>query len=389
MTGILQAKKGRPNYFIVLDYIDEMTRQRKRKWISTDIPIKGNNKRLATAKLQEVLEEYRSLKVDLCNDVFFIDFMHQWLETLSRTMSIARSTYDTYSMVFNVHIRPYFQGLNLRLKELTPTHIQKYVNFKLASLSPNSVIKHMANITTCLNSAVRQNLIAFNPASRIEPLRKIVYKGAQFFNERQIEHLLIYSKGDPLELVVLLTVFYGLRRSEVLGLRWDAIDFENNTVAIRHTVVQVAKETHRQDSTKNESSNSVLPLPNMIKHELLKWREQQNYYKSLQPRDYIDEGYVCTYANGDLIKPNYVSQHFQLLLKRCGLPSIRFHDLRHSSASYLKYLGFDIKDIQTWLRHSDIQTTMNLYTHLDMDAKRGIADNLDQRFQQFNPKNLW
>ena len=85
-----------------------------------------------------------------------------------------------------------------------------------------------------------------------------------------------------------------------------------------------------------------------------------------------------------LMKPNYVSQHFKLLLEKNNMPKIRFHDLRHSSACYLKYLGFDLKDIQTWIRHGDIQTTMNIYVSLDMEARRNIADSLNEKFASFN-----
>jgi len=231
---------------------------------------------------------------------------------------------------------------------------------------------------------LRQNIIAFNPAKRVNELKKEKYTGAQFLNEKQIEQLLACSIGDPLEIVILLTVFYGLRRSEVLGLKWDALDFDNRTIAIRHTVVKVAKTIHLRDSTKNDSSNAVLPLPNMIKARLIKWREEQEYRKSLQPNGYIDSEYVCTMFDGSFVKPDYVSKHFKLILFKNKLPVVRFHDLRHSSASYLKYLGFDLKDIQTWLRHADIQTSINLYTHLDMTAKIGIADKLDARIASFD-----
>ena len=94
--------------------------------------------------------------------------------------------------------------------------------------------------------------------------------------------------------------------------------------------------------------------------------------KSLQPNDYHDSGYIFTRKDGRLLSPNFVSQHFALLLHNSGMPRTRFHDLRHSAASYLKYLGFDLKDIQT---------TMNLYTHLDMEAKSNIADSLDAKFR--------
>ena len=106
-------------------------------------------------------------------------------------------------------------------------------------------------------------------------------------------------------------------------------------------------------------------------------------HRLLQPNDYIDEGYVCTQVDGSLIKPHYVSEHFKRLLAKHDMPPIRFHDLRHSSAGYLKYLGFDLKDIQAWLRHGDIATTANIYLNLDLGAKRAIAENPNQRFANF------
>jgi integrase len=214
--------------------------------------------------------------------------------------------------------------------------------------------------------------------------KKIKYTGAKHYNEKQIEQLLDCSKGDPLEIVILLTVFYGLRRSEVLGLKWDAVDLENNTITIKHTVILLNKTIHKTDSTKNDSSYAVIPLPNIIKSRLEEWKFKQDKFKLLQPSDYNDNGYICTQINGNLINPHYVSRHFKLLLKQNNMPSIRFHDLRHSSAGYLKYLGFDMKDIQTWLRHKDIQTTMNIYVSLDMAAKRNIAESLNERFKRFD-----
>jgi integrase len=124
-------------------------------------------------------------------------------------------------------------------------------------------------------------------------------------------------------------------------------------------------------------------MPDIIKNHLLRWKEEQERHKILQPNDYINSGYVCTMVDGSMIKPNYVSQHFKLLIKKADLPNVRFHDLRHSSASYLLYLGFNLKEIQEWLRHKDIQTTMNLYTHFDIASKRNLAESLGKRFEKF------
>ena len=116
---------------------------------------------------------------------------------------------------------------------------------------------------------------------------------------------------------------------------------------------------------------------------LKQWKAQQQEYKSLQSNDYIDEGYVCTQIDGSLIKPHFVSEHFRLLLSKHDMQRIRFHDLRHSSACYLKYLGFDLKDIQIWLRHGDIQTTANFYLNTEMESKNEIANKLNDKFSNF------
>jgi len=378
VTGSIQTKKGRANYYAVLNYYDDAGK-RKQKWIDTEISIKGNNKRKANAKLNSLLSKYSDQKIDIGIDILFTEFMTDWLENLKH--SIAPTTYEGYRLVLKSHILPYFRPKKLKIKDLSPAHIQQYVNFKMKTLSPNTIIKHLRNISKCLDNAVKQNIIAFNPTKRIEMPKKIKYTGAKHYNEKQIERLLERTKDDPLEIVILLTVFYGLRRSEVLGVKWDAIDFDNNVITIRHTVTKYNKEVYKKDTTKNDSSYALVPLPNFIKNNLKAWRARQNEYKLLQPNDYIDEGYVCTLPDGRLIQPDFVSHHFGILLERNNMPIIRFHDLRHSSANYLKYLGFDLKDIQTWLRHKDIQTTMNIYVNLDMSAKTDIANSLNEKFE--------
>jgi len=384
VTGCLHTKEGRNNYYVVLSSYDDKGK-RIRKSVYTDIPIKGDTRRKAKAKLAEILAEYSDECVDFSKDADFMDFMEEWLETLK--VSIASTTHNSYRYTLTGHILPYFKPRKLKVKDVTPAVIQKYVNDKLKEgLSPNTVRKHLFNISKCLDSAVRQNIIAFNPVKRIEMPKKERYTGAKYYNESQIEKLLEVSKGGILEIVILLTLFYGLRRSEVLGLRWDAVDFENKTITISHTVVIVGKTVHRQDRTKNDASHAPLPLPSKIALQLLEWKERQQELKALQPNDYQDSGYICTKLNGEPLPPNFVTQHFTLLLKKNDMPRIRFHDLRHSSASYLKYLGFDLKEIQTWLRHKDIQTTMNIYTHLDMEAKENIANSLDARFELLKAK---
>jgi len=381
MTATVQTKKNRPNYYIVVRYQDETTNKERQKWITTNISVKGDNKRRAEQKRKEVLAEYEQNKIDLSKDVLFTVFIKEWLEYLKPSIELV--TYDGYKLIIYNQIIPFFEPKKLKVRNLTPLHIQEYINFKLKKISPNSVRKHLWNLSKCLDSAVKQKLIAFNPIKVIDMPKPVKYNGAKFYSEKQIDELLSAIKGDPIEGIVMFAIFYGLRRSEVCGLKWDAINFDNKSFQIKHTAVQMGTKIYKKDSTKNAASNSSLPMPDIIVDVLKKLKSEQAQNKLLQPNDYIDEGYVFVHDDGRLITPNYVTNHFKRVLRWNNLPAIRFHDLRHSSASYLLYLGFNLKDIQVWLRHGDIGTTMNIYAHLDMSAKRNIADTLNERFAAF------
>jgi len=175
-----------------------------------------------------------------------------------------------------------------------------------------------------------------------------------------LEKLFQVVKGTQIELAVLLGAFYGLRRSEIVGLKWDSVDFFQKTFTIRHTVTQVCidgKElTVARDRTKTKSSCRTLPVVPPFEKVLreLKWHQEINhdlcgdsYYKK-----YLD--YIYVNEIGERIKPNYISSHFPLVLEHNHLRKIRFHDLRHSCASLLYAHGVSLKEIQEWLGHSDI-----------------------------------
>ena len=299
MIASVQTKKDRPNYSIVLAWKDAETGKNKTKWISTDIPIKGNNKRLAEKRRAEVLAEYETLKVDLCKDVLFDVFIERWLENIK--LSVEPTTFDIYTLNVTRRIIPFFKPLKLRVKDLAPAHVQQFVRHCLQTVFANTVHRYLANLSKCLDSAVKQNIIHFNPVKRIDPPKKTRFTGAKFYNEQQINELLEKSKGDALEIVILLTVFYGLRRGEVNGLKWSAVDFLNNTITIKHTVVPGKGTLHKKDSAKNDSSNAALPMSDVIKERLLKWQQQQAENKRLQPNDYVDSEYICTQVSGELI----------------------------------------------------------------------------------------
>ncbi len=183
-------------------------------------------------------------------------------------------------------------------------------------------------------------------------------------------------KGEPIELPVILAAFYGMRRSEIVGLKWNCIDFEKKTISIQHVVMDIYLDGHlvtiEKDKTKTKSSTKALPLVKPFEAALIELKEKQKLCGNAYSKDYLE--YILRDKMENRIKPGYVSQHFRIVLTKNNLKLIRFHDLRHSCASLQYANGVDLKAIQEWLGHSTITTTANTYTHFDFSKKVQSAE---------------
>lgn len=376
VAGHLQEKNG--FFYIVLNYKDS-NGKRKTKWEATGLPVKKNKKK-ADALLQERRRTFvpptSPSEVRLDNEILFADFMLKWLEIAKSSVQI--TTYASYQGMIQGVIEPYFRKEGIRLADLKAVDLQEFYTKQLERVTANSVIHYHANIHKALKYAVKIDLIPTNPADKVERPKKNAFRG-DFYSAEEINALLAIVRGTKLEIPVLLGAFYGLRRSEVLGLKWDAIDFEANTLEIRHILTQAyldgKKVLVQADRAKNKSSLRTLPLIPEIRDRLLEIKGQQEVYKKLCGRCYNKEylGYLCVDEVGNILRPNYISESFPKLLKANGMRPIRFHDLRHSCASLLLANGVPMKQIQEWLGHSDFSTTANIYAHLDYSSKLSSA----------------
>lgn len=372
VAGHLREKKG--YFYAVLNYTDAHG-NRKTKWIATGLAVKGNKKR-AEAFLQEQRRSFQE-DVPITGDVLFADFMEQWLTVIKS--SVAVTTFASYSNMVKKVIVPYFRERQIALQELSAKHIQDFYLKELERVSASSVIHYHANIHKALKYAVKLDLISSNPADKIERPKKERFM-ANFYDADEVNRLFEISKGTKLEIPILFGAFYGMRRSETLGMKWDAIDFERDTITIRHTLTTVALDGKRitvaEDRTKNKSSMRTLPLVPFVKERLLELKAEQEENRRLCGRSYVKDytGYVCINEIGDIIKPNYVSCGFPKLLEEHGLRRVRYHNLRHSCASLLLANGVPMKQIQEWLGHSDFSTTANIYAHLEYSSKVISAD---------------
>ena len=174
---------------------------------------------------------------------------------------------------------------------------------------------------------MRHKLIRSNPCELVR-LPKLERREYEWYNASEINTLLETIKDEPLHPLIQTTVMYGLRRSEVLGLQWQSIDFDTNTILIRHTVSMSTKVVEK-DKTKNKSSYRSFPLFSEIRELLLQLKEEEQKNREFFGDTYVENDYIFKWANGAMYDPSYISHKFGDLLRKYNLPHIRFHDLRH------------------------------------------------------------
>lgn len=381
VAGHLQEKNGM--FYVVLNYRDE-NGKRKTPWISTNLPVKGNKKRAENFMMDvrrnfvppnvQRIEEREAMQK---GDILFTDFLLKWLRVAKSTVKL--TTYASYEMMATKIIIPYFQILNIKLKELTTEDIQDFYSAQLERVSANTVIHYHAVIHHALKYAVKIKTIQSNPAVNVERPRKEKFIGS-FYDKKEINTLFDIIQGHPLEVAIKLAAFYGLRREEIIGLKWTAIDFENNTLTIQHTVTECNLDGKHievaSDTAKTDSSLRTMPLVADFREMLLAKKEKQEHYRKLCGRSYCKEylDYIFVNEMGERWKPSYLSDGFKRILEQNDLRRIRFHDLRHTCASLLLANNVPMKKIQEWLGHSDFSTTANIYAHLDYQSKISSAE---------------
>lgn len=293
-----------------------------------------------------------------------------------------KTTFSSYTQMVKGKIAPYFRNTGLTLDGIQAKHIQSFYLHELKTVSPGTVIHYHANIHKALKYAVKMDLIPFNPADKVERPKKQRYI-ADYYRQEELERLLEASKDHPYSLLIQMTAFYGLRRSEALGLKWDTIDFERGTISVIRTVTTITvdgKQTEiEQQSAKTKSSLRTLPLIGSFREYFMQVKEAQELNKQICGNCYNHEydGFVFVDELGERMRANYLTSAFPKFLENHGLRRMRFHDLRHSCASLLLANGVPLKHIQEWLGHSDFTTTANIYTHLDYKSKITSANVMD------------
>lgn len=407
----IYTKRGK--YHVVFDYRDKEN-ARLRKWMGTGLDESCTKKEL-DVRTNEIVDTFYKSYLDgtlfekaapkakecliphgttIATGYDFTDFMIFWLDTYKS--SVSETTYYSYKkhvVIIVEYFNKYFP--DLKLENLKALHLQQFYNAIYADGRTANTVKHYhANIHKALGYAVKMDLIPSNVSDKTER-PKIDKFEASFYTKDELQELFKVFKGDKLELIVNIAAYYGLRRSEIIGLKWSAIDFKQNTITIREKAYNVREKGHVitkfQKKLKTKASYRTLPLIPVIREMLLKKKDHLEHYAEIAGKDFNHEydEYVCTDYLGNIISPEYVSKRFKEKIVDAGLRRIRFHDLRHSCASLLVSNGIPMKAIQEWLGHSTFSITADFYSHLEYNSKIESAEKIAAllSFEENNPEN--
>lgn len=382
MTGCVAQRKD--IYYVRLVYYDK-NHYRKEKWISTGLSGRGA-KQKATAMIDSMIEKYSYLEKSE-HPAKMADYLKMWKEL--QIDEVAETTFDGYHTYVDRHLIPYFKDLNINIQDITAGHVMDYLNYlskdggrkdnKIGGQSNNSIRKIMSILRKVFDYAVLYGDIKINPALQVPMPQKEKNKSKRqvFLTAEEAQKMLDSFQNEEIGPIVFVTLYYGLRKSEALGLRWQAVDFENDTISINHTVVG-GSHIVAKDSTKTYCSERTYQLLPDIKALLLKLKDQQADYKRRLGSGYHNNDYIFKNPNGVPYRPDSLTRSFKRALERHGLPPMRYHDLRHSTASILVDKGWDINSIKEWLGHADISTTANIYAHMSKKKKVSLAKDLDK-----------
>nr|MCR4744592.1 site-specific integrase [Lachnospiraceae bacterium] len=354
-TGI-QGRSGHL-YIITSQYVIENgKRKREKKWISTGLADIPANIKKAIEIREKLLNSNIAPTMD--RDISFIDYADYVLSKKKREVS--DTTYSGYFYRTN-RVKNYFG--NIKVRDITTTMVEKFLDslFETDHIQPRTVKDTKVFLGNIMEQAIKDGIIHFNPVKDAAINKNLAARytkekntDEEFFSYEEAQQFLTEAKNHELYELFYLTIFFGLRREEILGLRWSAIDFKNKTMSINHTVTKGTTIT-RANTTKTAASAREYPLTDeqLDMFTQLKKREQHN--RKLCGNGYVDSEYIFKHSDGSLYYPDYPSKAFSKLIKKMpNLPQeITFHGLRSSCVSILVHQGMDVKSIQKWVGHAD------------------------------------
>ncbi|MFW5795381.1 MAG: tyrosine-type recombinase/integrase, partial [Bacillota bacterium] len=281
------------------------------------------------------------------NKLSIKEYLKKWLQEYGK-QNLSPTTYDGYEMIVNKHLIPALGALNL--EELKPLHIVQYQNKKLRTgrkdgksggLSKKTVLQHHRVLNRALKQAVMWQLLSHNPMEAVSaPTPK--QPDINFLTKQEIEELLEFAKEEDSwsYYFIYLAVNTGMRRGELLGLSWEHVDFNKQTIHVKQNLVRTKEEGMILKNPKNRSSRRIIKIESDDVKVLIKLKKIQNKNKLLFGPEYNNKhNLIFAKANGERLYPNTATKRFSNLVKKLNFENVRLHDLRHSHATLMLQAG--------------------------------------------------
>ena len=361
------TKSGITTYQIIVEKESDQKTGKRERYYKT---IKGS-KREAERVMRSFITELENQTFTKDSKITVEDFMHQWLDLYVKNQ-LSPTTVQHYIDQTEKYIIPEFG--KTYLQQLRNIDIQKWV-FELQKSSPLTgkplsakTIKNIVlNLSAAMKKAVMLELIPKNPCENLT-LPKLQKFQPDVYNMEEVAQLLDYAKNTDLYLPMMIEICLGLRRGELLALKWHHVDLDKGILSVEENLVTVVNERITK-TPKTKSGRRHIQIPNTLL-ELLKDTSEERH---AQPNEYI----ICQ-ADGTPYKSDSFSLKFRRFLKANGLKHIRLHDLRHINATIMLTSGISPKVAQERLGHSNYQITMDTYSHVLQKVEKEAADKIDE-----------
>ena len=305
-------------------------------------------------------------------------FCEKWLAEYAKP-KLKSATLRGYSVILRNNIIPLI-GHN-KMSKLKPVNIQEWVNIlRDESLSPKTIKNSFSLLHKIYDTAITWGVTENNPCIGVELPRQNKTE-AKYYNNEQVALLIEKLETLPQSELrykagTLLALFTGIRLGELMGLKWEDVDFDNQTISIKRTRYYSSDIGTYIDTPKTEKSLRTVSAPIECIELLQELKKQQQENALLLLNKWEDSGFVITNDYGAPLYPTQVSLWFSKFIKRNNLDHISFHGLRHTHTSLLYHLDVNIVQISKRLGHSQISTTQNIYTHLFNDTDKEISDKM-------------
>ncbi len=341
----------------------------------------------AIDRRDELLYEVKHFQIKPDSNMNFLEYAKLWLKDYAE-INIKPSTLYGYKSCLNAHILPRFK--DYKLSDITVYELEKFYNDlrKTKSLNPDSngnhnllseaVVRHQHSLLcVMLNTAVKWDFINFNPCLKLTKPPTVTRKEMKFYDEEELKKLFQHLEYENLtfKTAIYLLTLGGIRRGECLGLFWEHVDFEKKTITIKNNLLNIREKGVYLDTPKTKKSKRTISLPDICFDLLKKLKAKQELEKEMFSNDWMDTEFVFKDEYGNYYNPSRLSRQWVLFQKKHNLKHIRLHDLRHTCATYLLSHNVPIATVSKKLGHSNIYTTLDVYTH-SVDSDDIEASNL-------------